>query len=198
MEYGRLTAEFMDIQQFYSQELEISRKSKLKMTVQATIRGIRERFWIPKLRSAIKNIIYNCNLCKRYYKRPLKPSATGRLPRFCRELGEPFQTTRINFSGPLLYKDRDQKMKGYVVTFTSAATRAMHLKLSKSMLTEKLKCTLEEFIARRRTPRTIISDNTKTFKAASNWLKTIVHNDSFLNFVNLHRIEWKFANLRAP
>ena len=89
-------------------------------------------------------------------------------------------------------------MKGYVIKFTSATTRAMHLKLSKSILTEKLKCTLNEFIARRGTPRAIISDHAKTFKAASNWLKAIVHNDGFLNFLNLHRIEWKFDMLRAP
>ena len=30
--------------------------------VQATMCGIRERFWIPKLRSAVKSTIYNCNL----------------------------------------------------------------------------------------------------------------------------------------
>ena len=38
--------------------------------VQATMCAIRERFWIPKLRSAVKSIIYNCNLCKRYRKGP--------------------------------------------------------------------------------------------------------------------------------
>ena len=34
--------------------------------VQATMCGIRERFWIAKLRSAVKSIIYNCNLCNGY------------------------------------------------------------------------------------------------------------------------------------
>ena len=48
--------------------------------VQKTMCGIRERFWIPKLRSAVKSIIYNCNLYKRYRKGPLKPPATGNLP----------------------------------------------------------------------------------------------------------------------
>ena len=59
-------------------------------------------------------------------------------------------------------------MKGYIVIFTCATTKAVHLKLPKSMLTEELKYTLKKFIARRGTPRKIISDNAKTFKAASN------------------------------
>ena len=61
--------------------------------VQATICGILERFWNPKLRSAVKSIIYNCNLCKRYCKGPLKPPAVGNLLRFC--LGKPFQRGEI-------------------------------------------------------------------------------------------------------
>ena len=165
--------------------------------MQATMCGIREKFWIPKLRIAVKGIIYNCNLCNRYRKGPLKPPATGSLLRFCSELGELFQTTGIGFAGPLIYKDGDQEMKGYIVIFPCAATRAVHLKLFRSMLTEELKYTLKEFIARRGTPKTIISDNAKTFKAASNWLKTIVHDGDFSNFLNIHRIEWKFNMSRV-
>ena len=59
------------------------------------------------------------------------------------------------------------------------------MKLSRSMLTE-LKYTLNEFIARRGTPRTIISDNAKTFKDASNWLKTIVHDENFSIYIGLN------------
>ena len=146
----------------------------------------------------MKSIIYNCNLCKRYRKRSLKPPATGSLPRFRSEFGEPFPTNVIGFAGPLIYKDRDQEMRGYIVILTCATTRAVHLKMSRSMLTEELKYTLKEFIARRGTPRTIISDNAKTFKAASNWLKTIVHDVDFSYFLNLHRIEWKFNMSRVP
>ena len=160
--------------------------------------AIRERLWIPKLRSAIKTIIYKCNLCKRCRKGPLKRPATRNMPIFCSELDEPFQTTRIDFGGLLIYRERDQEMKRYIVIFTCATTRAVHLKLSRSMLAEKLKYTLKKFIARRGTPRAVISDNAKTFKAASNWLKKILHEEDFLNFFNIHWIEWKFNMSRAP
>ena len=128
----------------------------------------------------------------------MKPPATGSLLRFPSELGEPFQTTGIYFAGPLIYKKRDQEIKGYKLILTCAITKAVHLKLSRSVLREELKYTLKEFIARRGTPRTIISDNAKTFKAASNWLEEIVHDEDFFNFLNLHRIEWKFKMLKGP
>ena len=112
-------------------------------------------------------------------------------------MGEPFQTTGINFAGPLIYKDRDQETEGYIVILICATKKAVHLKLSRSMLTQELKYTLKEFIARRGTPKTFISDNAKNFKAASNRLKTIVYEEDFFNFLNVHRIEWKFKMLRA-
>ena len=130
--------------------------------------GIYERFWIPKLRSVVKSIIYDYNLCKRYCEGSLKPPATGNLSRFCSEFEKPFQTTGIDFAGSLIYKDSDQEMIGYMLILTCATTRAVHLKLSRSMLTGELEYTLKEFIARRGTLRTIISDNAKTFKAARN------------------------------
>ena len=43
-----------------------------------------------------------------------------------------------------------------------------------------------------------LSVTMQTFKAASNWLKTIIHDEEFFNFLDLHRIKWKFNMLRAP
>ena len=149
------------------------------------------------MRSDVKTIIYNCNLRKRYRKGPLKRPATRNLPRFCSKLGEPFQTTRIDFVRPLIYKECDQEMKGYIIMLTWATARAVSLIWPRSMFTEELKYTLKKFIKRRGAPRTIISDNAKTFKDARNWLKTTVHDKDFLNFLNLHRIEWKFNMSRA-
>ena len=113
--------------------------------VEATMCGIRERFWTPKSRNVVKRNIYNCNLCKIYRKESQKPPATWNLPRFLSEMGEPLQTTGTN----------------YTAIFTFATTRSVHLKLFKSILTEELKYTLKEFIVRRRAPRTIISDNAR-------------------------------------
>ena len=113
--------------------------------VEATMCGIEERFWTPKLRNVVKRNIYNCSLCKMYRQESQKPPATWNLPRFLSELGGPLQITGSH----------------YIAIFTFATTRSVHLKLLKSILTEELKYTLKEFIVRRSAPRTIISDNAR-------------------------------------
>ena len=90
----------------------------------------RERFGIPKLRSAVKSIIYNCNLCKTYCKGPLKPSVTVNFLIFPSELDVLSQAIRIDFTVPLIYKQWDQEIKGYIVILTCATLRAVHLKCS--------------------------------------------------------------------
>ena len=89
--------------------------------------GIRERFEIPKLRSAAKSIICNCNLCKTYCKGPLKPSAMVNFLILPSELDMLSQAIRIDFTVPLIYKQWDQEIKGYIVILTCATSRAVHL-----------------------------------------------------------------------
>ena len=39
----------------------------------AIICEVRKRFWIPQLRKLAKNIVHNCERCKRYRVKPLEP-----------------------------------------------------------------------------------------------------------------------------
>ena len=39
--------------------------------VSITMCCMREKYWIPKLRSLAKTVIHNCNVCKRYLKKPI-------------------------------------------------------------------------------------------------------------------------------
>jgi hypothetical protein len=65
----------------------------------------------------------------------------------------PFAVTGVDFAGPLLYRTAKKEIeKAYVTLFTCAATRAVHLKLCKTMAAEKFKRTLKEFVARRGMP----------------------------------------------
>ena len=107
---------------------DFTKKKILHGGVQAKMCGIRERFGIPKLRSAVKSIIYNCNLCKTFCKGRLKPSATVNFLIFPSELDVLSQTIRIDFTVPLIYKQWDQKIKGYIVILTCPTLRAVHLK----------------------------------------------------------------------
>ena len=69
MEYGESTAKFMTTHQFLlprtgdftERFIEEYHQKTLHERVQATMCSIRERFWIPKLTSAVNHVIYNCN-----------------------------------------------------------------------------------------------------------------------------------------
>lgn len=58
--------------------------------------------------------------------------------------------------------------KAYIALFTCAATRAVHLKLCKDLTAKEFQGALKEFVARRGTPRLMVSDNGKTFSATKN------------------------------
>ena len=174
--------------------------------VQSTMVKIRERFWIPKLRTLVKSFVHRCNLCKTFRIERLKPPATSDLPEFRAEFTRPFAATGVDFAGPLCYKiiqsngkirvTRTEKI--YIAIFTCAATRAVHLALCKDMTANEFQLALKEFVARRGRPSMIISDNAKTFQATSKWLKYLKQDDGLFNYLGQQNITWRFNLSRAP
>ena len=167
--------------------------------VAATMSKVREKYWIPKLRSLVKTTRYTCNYCKKYRAKVLHAPATSALPTFRTEFTKPFQTTGVDFAGPLLYKhEKHETSKAYVALFTCASTRAVHLKLCKDLTAGEFKRGLKEFVARRGSPNLMVSDNAKTFQATKQWLSTLRKDDDLFNYLATRDIEWKFNLSRAP
>ena len=75
--------------------------------------------------------------------------------------------------------------------FTCASTRAVHLELVEDLTVESLIRAFRRFCARRGLPATIISDNAKTFKAASKEVKKFLHTPH-LHLFSLQGVQWKF------
>jgi hypothetical protein len=128
---------------------------------------IRERFWIPNLRTLVKTLIHKCNICKQFRIKQLKPPATSELPEFRAEFTTPFAATGVDFAGPLFYKtvqDEGIIKKGiktekiYIAIFACAATRAVHLALCRDLSAHTFQFALKEFVARLGKPSVIVSD----------------------------------------
>ena len=77
----------------------------------------------------------------------------------------PFSVTGIDHAGPLYCSDYPKK-KLYVLLFTCAVTRAVHLELVDSMSLADTMLALRRFFARRGLPTILYSDNAKSFIAA--------------------------------
>ncbi|XP_078354940.1 uncharacterized protein LOC144639519 [Oculina patagonica] len=109
--------------------------------VSTTMCHVRENYWVPKLRSLAKTVIHNCNLCKRYWKKPISTSHSpdSILPSFRTELSNPFTATGVDFAGPVYYKiTKSTTSKAYIALFTCASTRVMHLKLCRDLSAERV------------------------------------------------------------
>ncbi|GBM55041.1 hypothetical protein AVEN_228203-1 [Araneus ventricosus] len=85
--------------------------------------------------------------------------------------------------------------KSYIVLFTCATTRALHLELAPTMTTESFLMAFRRFISRRGNCRIMYSDNARTFKKSNRELeqisKILLH-DNFHDFICNQKITWKF------
>ncbi|XP_047139059.1 uncharacterized protein LOC124814979 [Hydra vulgaris] len=114
---------------------------------------------------------------------------------------EPFAVSGVDFAGPLKYKvpkNFTLIKKCYVALFTCASTKAVYLKLCHDLSAVKFQGVLKEFVARKRTPQMIISDNAKTFVATGNWLLTLKNDENIANYLAIQAIKWRFNLSRAP
>ena len=134
---------------------------------------IRERFWIPKLRTAVKGVIHNCNLCRQHRKQRMQTPATSDLPDCRAEFTRPFAAVGVDFAGPLYCKiavqepnqrgitpKRKQMIKTekvYFGIFSCAATRAVHISLCKDMTAKEFQRVFKEFVARSGKPTILMS-----------------------------------------
>ena len=121
------------------------------------------------------------------------------MPTFRTEGGKPFQTTGIDFAGPLSYKiAKKEQGKCYIVIFTCATSRAVHLEMTKSQTAEEFQRKLNAFIARRTRPQLIISDNATVFKATASWIRKIRKSEQVQDHLAKQEIRWQFNMSKSP
>ncbi|XP_055922602.1 uncharacterized protein LOC129953417 [Eupeodes corollae] len=134
--------------------------------VSSVLTHLRSSYWIIKGRQLVKSEVKSCSICKVLRAMPAtQPFAP--LPRDRITFSSPFDVTGLDFAGPLYTYDSGQKSKAYIMLFTCASIRAVHLELTSDLTTESCLLGIRRFIARRGVPRVIWSDNAATFKKSS-------------------------------
>ncbi|XP_055850554.1 uncharacterized protein LOC129915115 [Episyrphus balteatus] len=161
---------------------------------------MREKFWLPGGRQSIKKVIASCRICWRLRgKAASQPFAP--LPRDRIQASRPFETVGVDFAGPLYTQSDDTQSKVYIMIFTCAVVRAVHLELVLNLTTECCLLAMRRFISRRGPPKTIYSDNAKTFKKAATDIKLLAevfNSEIFHGFLSNRGVNWKFSVERAP
>ena len=97
--------------------------------IQETLNCVRERFWVPLGREAVKTIVRECVLCRKFDGKPFAAQREPQLPSGRVSDEPPFTNSGIDFAGPLYVTSPTSVRKSYIVLFTCQSSRAVHLEL---------------------------------------------------------------------
>lgn len=174
--------------------------------VQVASHFIRQRFWIPRLRSELKRYTRKCVTCARH-KPEYQVQLMGELPAERTRPGKPFEASGVDYAGPIHIKivDKHGKTiithKGWMVVFVCLKTRAVHLDFVTDLSSDSFIACFERFTARRGRCDRMFSDNGTSFvgaeKAIANAYKQW-REDGTVDRVATRGTEWTFMTPAAP
>ena len=178
--------------------LEKVHRETLHGVVGLTMADVRERYWVPMLRSVVKRVRKECWGCKRFQVTALDPPPPGTLPNH-RISGETaFEAVWVDFAGPIRYKRRSgHQGKAWLALFSCSLIRAVRLELLPNLETTTFIPCLKRFIARRGRPRKIYSRGA-TFIKTEKLIRALRKDERLQGYLQDHEIQWQFNLSRAP
>lgn len=171
--------------------------------VGSTLTCLRECYWIPRGREAVKRFVKQCIVCCRYAGKSFAVMPPPQLPRERVDEGPPWSNTGVDYAGPLYVKKKDSSNdhateKVYICLFTCAATRAVHLELVEGCSAEQFLRAFRRFASRRGLPKVVMSDNAKNFKSCRKEIETIRRSPQVRAHMANSGVSWNFIVEKAP
>ncbi|XP_046841805.1 uncharacterized protein LOC124435919 [Xenia sp. Carnegie-2017] len=173
--------------------------------IRDTLTTIREHFWIIRGREAVKKIVRKCVVCRKAEGLPYGGTPPPDLPVSRVSDDPPFTNVGLDFAGPLFVREScernnlsDNPTKVYILLFTCASTRAIHLELTPSLSVPAFLRAFRRYASRRALPALLISDNAKTFRAACLEIRKLCRSEEVLRYLANHQITWQFIVEKAP
>jgi hypothetical protein len=149
--------------------------------------SLRNHYWVLGVRRIAKRVKKGCVACQRIdapsCSQPMAP-----LPKVRVNQSLPFAISGVDHAGPLYCVD-DPRKKYWILLFTCAVMRGVHLELVESVSCAETLLAIRRMAARRGLPNILISDNAKGFVACAEQVK--IHFGPCAP-------EWRFIAPRAP
>lgn len=175
---------------------------------QLLIASLRKRYWIPRIKKAVKAIVHNCLTCFRF-KVSTSQQLMGQLPSARVQPSRTFLNTGTDFAGPFQIKQGSVRskitIKCYIAVFICLATKAIHLELVTGLTSEAFIAALRRFTARRGKCLHLYSDNGTNFVGANSELKDLQalfnseqHQNKLASYAASEEMEWHFIPPLAP
>lgn len=168
---------------------------------ETVVNEVRQKYWIPQLRVAIKSVKKNCQECKNLNVCPVPPQMSklpsARLEGFigC------FHHCGIDLFGPIFVTVKRSREKRWGVVFTCLVVRAVYIDLVPDLTADSLILSIRSCNARRGPIRHIYSDCGTNMKGANNELKQALlelKDDSLQRSCVELEIEWHFNPPASP
>lgn len=168
--------------------------------VRETLTELRSAYWLVRGRQFVRKVVHGCVTCRKVEGKHCQGLPPPPLPEFRVQQSRPFQTTGVDFAGPLYVRTTGTEgtSKTWLCLYTCCATRAVHLDLVPDMTAATFIRSFRRFTARRGTPARMVSDNAKTFKAAATIVKNTLECPEARAFLNQFHVDWKFNLEKAP
>ena len=157
---------------------------------------VRERYWIPKARTMIGQVLRKCMDCKRLRGKACAQRMANLPTDRVTPGNPPFTDTGVDCFGPFLVKRGRSQEKRYGCLFTCMACRAIHIERIHSLDANSFINALVRFSARRGMPRRMRSDNGTNFVGGERELRESIQKWNETNrmkeYLLLNEIEWEF------
>lgn len=161
--------------------------------IQFVMNQIRESFWIIKSRKTIRKVLKKCVICKKFDKQAMQAPQPV-LPAERVRDSKIFEIIGVDLTGPLFLK---AKNKVWIVIFTCAVYRAVHLEIASSLTTENFLQAFRRFVSRRGRPLIVFSDNGRNFLGTDNMFGKLDW-DIITTKTSVQQIKWKFIPPSSP
>lgn len=173
--------------------------------VQVMMQFVRQKYWIPRLRNGLRNIVHKCVVCVRMNART-EDQLMAELPMERVQIGKPFLYTGVDYAGPFeLYLPESQgnqtKRKCWAAIFICMITRAVHIDIVTDLTSVAYIACYERFIARRGRCKKLFSDNGTSFKGAEKEMKKAIEHwmdKETLEHIHDRGTDWHFMSPAAP
>lgn len=143
---------------------------------QMLLNALRHLYWVLHGRSTVRKIIRRCVTCFRAKPVPMQ-QIMGDLPRSRLQGFYPFQSTGVDFCGPMYIRQHNKRStityKAYVALFVCFATKAIHMELVGDLTADAFIAALQRFVARRGKCVKLFSDNGLNFVGSKNKLREL-------------------------
>ncbi|KMQ86943.1 hypothetical protein RF55_13931, partial [Lasius niger] len=173
---------------------------------QLTLGLLRLKFWIPRGRTIVKQVLHRCVTCIRWRASTPQPVMSD-LPRGRVTAARPFLRTGVDYAGPILIrtsKGRGQRAhKAFISVFVCLSTKAVHLDVVSDYTTEAFLAAFRRFVSRRGLCEEVYSDCGTNFVGADRELRELFRASSsdgrrIAHAATTEGVRWHFNPPSAP